>query len=78
MYYFFDDMTNIKNLDPNKMKVDEKSYKNVLIYCVKYVTVKSLQINSVHPLYLIIEYINGYIEENMGNIELPPNASSSS
>ena len=24
MYYFFDDMINIKNLDPNKIKKDEE------------------------------------------------------
>ena len=28
-YYFFDDIINIKNLDPNKTKRDEKSCKNV-------------------------------------------------
>ena len=26
-YYFFDDIINIKNFDPDKIKVDEKSYK---------------------------------------------------
>ena len=31
-YYFFDDIINIKNLDPDKMKIDEKPYKNILIY----------------------------------------------
>ena len=30
-YYFFDDMINIKNLDLNKTKIDEKSYKNHFI-----------------------------------------------
>ena len=49
MYYFFDDMINIKSLDPNKMKIDQKSYKNILIYYISYVTS-----NSVKPLYLII------------------------
>ena len=29
-YYFFDDMINIKSLDPNKIKIDKKSYKNIL------------------------------------------------
>ena len=29
-YYFFDDMFNIKNLDPNEIKVDGKSYKNII------------------------------------------------
>ena len=31
-YYFFGTMINIKNLDPNKIKIDEKSYKNILTY----------------------------------------------
>ena len=31
-YYFFNDMMNIKYLDPNKIKIDEKLYKNILIY----------------------------------------------
>ena len=26
-YYFFDDMINIRSLDPNKIKIDENSYK---------------------------------------------------
>ena len=31
MYYFSDDKFNIKNLDPNKIKINEKSCKNILI-----------------------------------------------
>ena len=30
-YYFFDDIIYIKNFDPNDIKIDEKSYKNILI-----------------------------------------------
>ena len=30
-YYFFNDIINIKNFDPNNIKVDEKTYKNILI-----------------------------------------------
>ena len=33
-YYFFDDIINIKNFDPNKIKIDEKSYKNILLYYI--------------------------------------------
>ena len=29
-YYFFDDIIDIKNFDPNEIKIDEKSYKNLL------------------------------------------------
>ena len=39
-YYFFNDIINIKNFDPNNIKIDEKSYKNILIYYIGYVTIK--------------------------------------
>ena len=39
-YYFFHDITNIKIFDPNNIKIDEKSYKNILIYYIGYVTAK--------------------------------------
>ena len=51
-YYFFDDI-NAKNFDPNNIKIHEKSYKNILIYYIGYVTIKDLKyikINSVNPL----------------------------
>ena len=42
-YCIFDDMANIKILNPNKIKTDKKSYKNILIYYIGYVTVKELR-----------------------------------
>ena len=39
--YFFDDTICIKNIDLNKIKIDEKSYKNIFIYCIRYVTIKN-------------------------------------
>ena len=36
-YYFFDDTINIKNFNPNSIKTDEKSYKNILVYYIEYV-----------------------------------------
>ena len=66
--YFFDGMIDIKNLDPNKIKINEKSYKNIFIYNNGYGTIKNYgKINSVNPLYLIISKINGYIEESNRN-----------
>ena len=65
-YYFFNDMTNIKNFDPNNIKIDEKSNKNILIYYTGYVMIKDLKyvkINSVNPLYLISSKVNGYFQE---------------
>ena len=52
-YYFFDDIIDIRSFDANKIKIDEKSYKNILIYYIGYVTIKELKyvkINSVNPL----------------------------
>ena len=42
-YYFFDDIANIKNFDSDNIKIDEKSYKNILIYCIGYVMIKDLK-----------------------------------
>ena len=39
-YYFFNDIIDIENFDPNNIKIDEKSNKNIFIYCIKYVTIK--------------------------------------
>ena len=39
IYYLFGDIINIKNVDPNNIKIDEKSYKNILIYYIGYVMI---------------------------------------
>ena len=53
-YYFFDDISNKKEFDSDNIKIDENSYKNILIYYIGYVTVKKgLKTYSVNPLYLI-------------------------
>ena len=31
-YYFFNDFINIKNFHSNNIKIEERSYKNILIY----------------------------------------------
>ena len=64
-YYFFDDIINIKNFDPNNIKIDEKLYKHILLYYIGYVTIKDskyVKVNSVNPLYLITNKVNGYFE----------------
>ena len=55
-YYVFDVKINIKNYDPNKIKIYEKSYRDNFIYSIGYVTFKGLRYvktNSVNPSYLI-------------------------
>ena len=65
-YYFFDDTINIKDFDPNLLKIDKNQYKNIDIYYIGNITVKDsdyVKISGVNPLYLIISEANGYIKE---------------
>ena len=67
-YYFFDDIINTKKFDPSNIKINEKSYKNILIYYIGYVTIKKdLKIYSINPLHLIFNKVNGFFEEINGN-----------
>ena len=64
--YFFDDIINIKNFDLNNIKIDENSYKDILIYYIGYVTIKIVKykkMNSVNPSYLVFIKVNGYFDE---------------
>ena len=68
--YFFNDLINIKKFDPNNIKIDEKSYKNIFIYYIGYVTIKVskyVKIYIVNPLYLIFNKVNEYFEKNNEN-----------
>ena len=60
------------------MKIDKKSYKDINIYNIGYVTKKKISncmnINSVNPLYLGITRANGYIEEEGMNKYLASNS----
>ena len=64
-------MINIKISDSNLLKIDKKSYKNIDIYYTGYITIQKIDdyenINSVNPLYLIINTADEQIEEKNGN-----------
>ena len=63
---FFNDIINIKDFDSNNIKIDKKSYKNILIYYIIYGTIKDLKyvkLNSVCPLYLILCKVNEHFQE---------------
>ena len=66
-YYFYNDMINIKHFDLMLLKIDKKSYKDIGIYNIGYITIKKIDdcenIYSVNPLYLLVNHANGYIEE---------------
>ena len=52
---------------PRLSKVDRKSYKDISIYNIGYITIKKIDdyenIYSVNPLYLIVSHAGGYIED---------------
>ena len=60
-YYFYN------NFDVKLLKTDKKSYRDIGIYNIGYVTKKKIgdcmNINSVNPLYLGITHVSGYTEE---------------
>ena len=66
-YYFYNDIINLKNFKSNLLEIDKKSYKDIGIYNIGYITIKKIDdcenIKSVNPLYLLIAHANGYIEE---------------
>ena len=39
-HYFFDDIINIKNFDPNLLKIDKKSHNKIDVYYIGYITMK--------------------------------------
>ena len=69
----------MKNFNQNKIKIGGNSFKNILIYYLGYMTIqnsKYVKINSVNPLYLFMNKVNGYFEEVNNNKYLVFNASS--
>ena len=66
-YHFYNDIIDLENFDVGLLKIDKKSYKDIGIYGIWYITKKKIDdcinINSVNPLYLNITHANGYIEE---------------
>ena len=70
-YYFYNDQINLKDFDAKLLKIDQKDYSEIDIYYIGYVTMKKIgdynNINSVNPLYLIINEMIGHAEEKNEN-----------
>ena len=65
-YCFYNDIIDIKSFDSNNLKLDKKSYKDIDIYNIGYVTIKLIgdcyDIDSVNPIYLHTDNTRGYIK----------------
>ena len=61
-YYFYNDIIDLKDFDARLLKIDKKSYKNIGIYNIGYITIKKINdcnnIDSVNLLYLRIDHAN--------------------
>ena len=66
-YYLHNTIINIKNFDAKLLQIDKKSYKDIGIYNIGYITKKKIDdcenIYSVNPLYLFIDHASGYVED---------------
>ena len=66
-YYFYNDIIDLESFNSSLLKLDKKSYKDIGIYNIGYITIKKIgdckNIYSVNPLYLRITHASGYIEE---------------
>ena len=71
IYYFYNNIIDLKDFDAKFLKIDKKLHKNLYIYYIGYITIEKIHdyesIYSVNPLYLSINHASGYIEEKNGN-----------
>ena len=70
-YYFYNNLINLKDFDASLLKVDKNDHKEIDIYYINYETVKEISncknINSVNPLYLMVNEMIGHFEEKTEN-----------
>ena len=66
---FYNDIINLKNFESNLLTIDKKSYKNIDVYYIGYITIKNIDdcesFYSVNLLCLLVNHASGYIEEKM-------------
>ena len=70
-YYFYIHQIDLKDSNARLLKIDKKDYNEIDIYYIGYVTIKKIgdynNINSVNPLYLMINEMIGHIEKKGDN-----------
>ena len=63
-YYFYNDFINVLGFEDSNLKLDKKSWKDLDIYYIGYVDKKpDWSVNSVNPLYLLINKVYGTVSE---------------
>ena len=66
-YHYFEETVNIEDFHLNLLEIEEKSYKDVGIYYISYITIKKFgdceNIHKMNPLYLINHSATGHFKE---------------
>ena len=68
-YYFYNNLINLSNCSMNNLKLDKKSWKDIDIYYIGYFDKNKPEdwcVNSVNPLYLIINKVFCFVREKDG------------
>ena len=68
-YYFYNDLINLSNFSMNNLKLDKETWKDVDIYYIGYVDKNKPEdwcVNSVNPLYLMINKVFCFVGEKSG------------
>ena len=67
-YHFYNDLINIENFNMNNLTLDKKGVLGNDVYYIGYITKKpQWHVNSVNPLYLMINKTKGHFEEIDGD-----------
>ena len=63
-YYFYNDLINVLDFEASNLKLDKKNWKDLDIYYIGYVDKKpDWSVNSVNPLYWLINRVYGTVSE---------------
>ena len=68
-YYFYNDLINVLNFESSNLKLDKKTWKDIDICYIGYVDEKKpleWKVNSVNPLYLMVNRVFCFVEEENG------------
>ena len=56
-YYFYNDIIDLENFDLSLSKIDKKSYKDIVIYNIAYITIKKLVIIKIFVVWILCIYM---------------------
>ena len=68
-YHFYNNLVNVLNFEASSLKLGQKTWKGIDIYYVGYVDKdkpSGWRVNSVNPLYFLINKVYGYVSEKNG------------